>query len=67
MSMTSQAGTLPELATRQQVADYAGLSYATLARWAGEGRGPKMTKLGGAVRYRREDVLTWITEAGASA
>ena len=58
---------LPELATRTQVAEYTRLSYATLARWAGEGKGPRVTKLGAAVRYRREDVLAWIAEAGASA
>lgn len=58
---------LPELATRAQVADYTQTSVPTLARWAALSQGPKVTKLGGAVRYRREDVLAWIAEAGASA
>ncbi|TQL87236.1 excisionase family DNA binding protein [Microbacterium saperdae] len=60
-------GWLPELATRPQVAAYTQTSVPTLARWAAEGQGPKVTKLGGVVRYRREDVLTWIAEAGATA
>lgn len=56
---------LPELATRKQVAEYTQTSIPTLARWAAEDRGPKVTRLGpGAIRYRREDVLAWIAEAG---
>jgi excisionase family DNA binding protein len=51
---------LPELATRPQVADYTQTSVPTLARWAAEGRGPKFVKLGGAVRYRKADVLAWL-------
>ncbi|WP_223626698.1 AlpA family transcriptional regulator [Microbacterium sp. EST19A] len=58
MTITNEA--LPELATRQQVALYTQTSVPTLARWAAEGVGPKVTKLGGVVRYRREDVLAWI-------
>lgn len=54
---------LPDLATRQQVAEYTQTSVPTLARWAGEGKGPKFVRLGGAVRYRREDVLAWIESA----
>ncbi|WP_137771908.1 MULTISPECIES: helix-turn-helix domain-containing protein [unclassified Microbacterium] len=55
-------GELPELATRRQVAEFTQTSVPTLARWAGEGKGPKSVRLGGgsAVRYRREDVLAWI-------
>lgn len=58
---------LPELATRAEVAEYTNLSIATLARWAGEGKGPKVTKLGGAVRYLREDVEAWISDSAAKA
>lgn len=63
MTITNQA--LPELATRQQVAEYTQTSVPTLARWAAEGKGPRVSKLGGVVRYRREDVLAWIAEAAA--
>lgn len=51
---------LPELATRLQVAQYTQTSVPTLARWAGEGKGPRFVRLGGAVRYRREDVVAWL-------
>ncbi|WP_144797728.1 AlpA family transcriptional regulator [Microbacterium paludicola] len=58
MTLTTE---LPDLATRQQVAEYTQTSIPTLARWAMEGTGPKVTRLGGrAVRYRRADVLAWI-------
>lgn len=63
-------GDLPDLATRQQVAEYTQTSVPTLARWAGEGIGPKFVRLGpegGAVRYRREDVLAWITSRTGAA
>lgn len=60
-------GELPDLATRRQVADYTQTSYPTLARWAGEGKGPKFVRLGGAVRYRRADVLAWLDSLAESA
>lgn len=50
---------LPEIATRPQVAAYLQLSSSTLARWAVEGKGPKLTKIGGSARYRRSDVLAY--------
>lgn len=56
---------LPELATRKQVAEYTQTSIPTLARWAAQGIGPKVTRLGpGAVRYLRADVLAWISAEG---
>lgn len=51
---------LPSLATRRQVAEYTQMSVPTLARWAGEGRGPKPVRLGGSIRYRKADVLAWL-------
>lgn len=59
--------TLPDLATRPQVAEYTQTSVPTLARWAGESKGPSFVRLGSSVRYRREDVLAWLdslAEAG---
>lgn len=61
---------LPELATRKQVAEYTQTSIPTLARWAAEGTGPRVVRLGpgqGAIRYRREDVLAWIQERASAA
>lgn len=60
-------GDLPDLATRAQVAEYTQTSIPTLARWAGLDQGPKVTRLGGVVRYRREDVLAWIESAATKA
>ncbi len=52
---------LPEYATRPQVAAFTQTSIPTLARWAMEGTGPKVTRIGKrAVRYRREDVASWL-------
>lgn len=51
---------LPELATRTEVARYTRLSVPTLARWAGEGRGPRFLRAGGRVLYRRGDVIGWL-------
>lgn len=56
---------LPEMATRPELAGFASISVATLARWAVEGKGPRVTKLGGAVRYRKSDVLAWLDQAAA--
>lgn len=51
---------LPELSTRQQLAELTGISVQTFARWAVEGNGPRITKLGHAARYRKDDVLAWL-------
>lgn len=59
MSLTTLAE-LPEIATRPQVAEFAQVSVHTLARWAMYGEGPKMTKIGRAARYRKQDVLDWL-------
>lgn len=62
MSLTTVQD-LPNLATRQQVAEYTQTSVATLARWAMESKGPRFVKIGGpngAVRYKREAVLAWL-------
>ncbi len=51
---------MPRLKTRQQAADYLGVSPGTLSRWAAERIGPPFVKLGdektAAVRYP-EDLL----------
>ncbi len=52
--------TLPEVATRAEVASYTRISLPTLARWAMEGKGPRFKKAGGRVLYMRRDVLAWL-------
>lgn len=56
----SYSSELPDLSTRQQVAEYMQVSVAALDRWAAHGIGPKRVKLARAVRYRREDVLAYV-------
>lgn len=57
---------LPDLMTRPEVAEFTGIAVQTLARWAVEDTGPKITRLGTrAVRYRKADVLRFI-ESGAA-
>lgn len=51
---------LPAIATRPQLSEFTQVSIPTLARWAMNGEGPKMTKIGRAARYRRQDVLDWL-------
>lgn len=61
-----QVDNLPELATRSELAEFTGISVQTLARWAvSKTTGPSMTKLGGAVRYRKSDVLAWLAASAA--
>lgn len=56
----SSAPTLPDVATRPEVAAYTRISVPTLARWAMDGKGPKFRKAGGRVLYMRADVLAWL-------
>lgn len=48
------------LLNEHQVADSCAISVLTLRKWRGEGRGPRYVKIGTLVRYRPEDVDTWI-------
>jgi len=49
------------LMTREQAAEYLGLTADTLAAHAARGTGPQYAKLSGrAVRYRREDLDAWV-------
>ena len=56
---------LPDFSTRPELAGFASISVQTLARWAVEGKGPRITKLGGAVRYAKADVAAWLEKAAA--
>ncbi|RLK07412.1 helix-turn-helix transcriptional regulator [Ruegeria conchae] len=48
--------------TRVQLAPVIGFSLQTLKRWAGEGKGPRITYLENRPRYQVSDVLDWIEE-----
>jgi len=47
------------LMTQRELCNRWQVSEATLERWRSEGIGPIYVKLGGQVRYRREDVLEY--------
>ncbi len=52
--------TFPPLFDTKTLTTALGLTqaWAEHARW--KGTGPKFIRVGGAVRYRREDVLEWL-------
>lgn len=45
--------------TRSEVGNRIKVAPKTLAQWATQGKGPRFAKLGGAVRYRLDDVIAW--------
>lgn len=49
-----------ELMTSREVAELLGIASATLCRWRARGDGPRWTKTGSWVRYRRVDVEAWL-------
>ena len=48
------------LLTPQQLAARCGLALSTLAKMRLRGDGPTYVKIGAAVRYRDDDVQTWL-------
>ena len=51
---------LPDLMTRQQAADYLGVTPQALSQMNVRGQGPRFVRIGRSVRYRRDDLLDWI-------
>lgn len=48
------------LLTEDEVAEQLHVSVASLRRWRLERRGPQFIKVGSLVRYRPEDLETWL-------
>lgn len=48
------------LIRRADLPRYLPVAVQTLARWAHEGKGPAMTKVGRTVAYRVADVRAWL-------
>lgn len=48
--------------TEAQAAERLNLRRKTLQTWRYSGRGPRFTKLGGAIRYPEEDLEAFIAE-----
>ncbi|MHB1035226.1 MAG: helix-turn-helix transcriptional regulator [Pirellulales bacterium] len=61
MCATSAAETIiPELLTTAEAARLVNVGERTLWRWSRSGDCPAPVRIGGAVRYRREEYLAWI-------
>jgi excisionase family DNA binding protein len=54
------------LLSREEVAAYLKCSLPTLELWARNGEGPRVVRVGRAIRYRLADVRAFV-EAGASS
>ncbi len=52
----------PELLTEQEASEVLTVSVSTMVRWRREGAGPPWFRLGGRVRYRRDELLAWLEE-----
>ena len=53
---------MDHLLSRNEVAEWLGIPYHTLAAWASQGTGPRYFRVGKHARYRREDVQAWLEE-----
>ncbi len=51
---------IPKLWTVQDVSEYLGVPVATLYQWRTTGYGPPARKIGKYLRYKPEDVETWL-------
>jgi excisionase family DNA binding protein len=52
--------TVSTLWTIEDVASYLQIAKGTLRKWRQEGKGPPVTMVGGAIRYRPDDVEAWL-------
>ncbi|MGI8989558.1 MAG: helix-turn-helix transcriptional regulator [Bryobacteraceae bacterium] len=58
--MATANNTLETLLNEHDVARVTGLSVASVRRWRLLRQGPKYLKIGAAVRYKPEDISTWL-------
>jgi len=58
MSVPSEVAA--ELLTTSQVAKLINAGERTVWRWSRSGRMPAPVRIGGAVRFRRQEILEWI-------
>ena len=55
-----------KLWTIQDLADYLDVPVNTLYQWRTKGYGPEGRRIGKYVRYRAQDVETWVEQQGAA-
>jgi predicted DNA-binding transcriptional regulator AlpA len=58
--MATPNKTLETLLNEHDVARITGLSVASVRRWRLLRQGPKYIKIGAAVRYKTEDLTSWL-------
>ncbi|QZH75362.1 MAG: helix-turn-helix domain-containing protein [Erythrobacter sp.] len=51
---------MPDILKTDEAANYLRLGQSTLNNYRTSGDGPRFSKLGGAVRYRKADLDEWI-------
>ena len=58
--MTTANNSIETLLNEHDVARITRLSVSSVRRWRRLSQGPKYLKIGGAVRYRSEDISAWL-------
>jgi predicted DNA-binding transcriptional regulator AlpA len=58
--MSPTSNTVENLLNEYDVARITRLSVASVRRWRLLRRGPRYLKIGSAVRYKGEDIATWL-------
>ena len=53
---------MPELLTPEQAGELLEISPSTLRKWRSLREGPTYTKVGGSVRYLRDDLVAYLHE-----
>jgi excisionase family DNA binding protein len=48
--------------TTREVAEYLGISYNTVLRWASEGKLPSFRLANNALRFRRDEIDAWLEQ-----
>ena len=62
-----QPDVLPRLLSPEDLRVLLGVPLKTVYVWNAAGTGPRLLRLGKHVRYRREDVETWLDERAAAS
>lgn len=65
MTTTTEAPPRDELLTSAELAEWLKLPLRTPQNWRRDRKGPEFLRLGKRVRYRRSDVLDWLSDQQA--
>ena len=60
LSTPNPQGNRPILRTPEQVAEFLGVTKATLADWRCKGMGPAYIKVGRLIRYPESPLVDWL-------